>query len=330
MKRLNESLKRRGYETWLDLERIQGSTIDAMADGVDGAAVVLFAVSLAYKESSNCRLEAQYSHQADVAMILVMVEANFRACGWLGLLIGTKLWHAFHGAAADEDHAAFERRMEPLCREIGDRGKPSQFSLVPEAVPPTPGRQSASYSPSIQASPTDLGSPMMQQQQHAVVDHVGASGAVQVSSMGEMMSFFERQQIQMERRMQQQQDDFRRERKEMEAKFAAMEMSPTFRKKEAISDGQLAKLQVRVGALHGSGQLSDEEGFTIEDLCGDYVELQAAVGVVTPEMLAVTCGTRQWHTFASVGRLQAVVMLSEKLASDETFCRQLRRKLVVV
>ncbi len=36
---------------------MKGSTVDAMADGVDHAALVLFGVSRAYKESANCRLE---------------------------------------------------------------------------------------------------------------------------------------------------------------------------------------------------------------------------------------------------------------------------------
>ena len=32
--------------------------MDAMSDAIDYAAVVLYGVSLAYKESANCRLEA--------------------------------------------------------------------------------------------------------------------------------------------------------------------------------------------------------------------------------------------------------------------------------
>jgi hypothetical protein len=38
-----------------------GSTIDAMSDAVDGADVMLYGVSLPYKESGNCRLEANYA-----------------------------------------------------------------------------------------------------------------------------------------------------------------------------------------------------------------------------------------------------------------------------
>ena len=37
---------------------IAGSTMDAMSDAIEGADVMLYGVSLAYKESANCRLEA--------------------------------------------------------------------------------------------------------------------------------------------------------------------------------------------------------------------------------------------------------------------------------
>ena len=40
-----------------------------MSDAVDNAEVMLYAVSEAYKESGNCRLEANYAHQQDVDMI---------------------------------------------------------------------------------------------------------------------------------------------------------------------------------------------------------------------------------------------------------------------
>ena len=36
--------------------RVVGSTMDAMSDAIEGADVMLYAVSLRYKESSNCRM----------------------------------------------------------------------------------------------------------------------------------------------------------------------------------------------------------------------------------------------------------------------------------
>ena len=58
IQRTNDSLNERGYVTWFDLTNMKGSTMDAMSDAIEGADVMLYGVSLAYKESANCRLEA--------------------------------------------------------------------------------------------------------------------------------------------------------------------------------------------------------------------------------------------------------------------------------
>ena len=58
--RANEWLIARGYVTWFDLTNMKGSTMDAMSDAIEGADVMLYGVSLAYKESANCRLEASW------------------------------------------------------------------------------------------------------------------------------------------------------------------------------------------------------------------------------------------------------------------------------
>ena len=36
-----------------------------MSDAVEGAEVILYGVSKGYKESANCRLEANYGHQQE-------------------------------------------------------------------------------------------------------------------------------------------------------------------------------------------------------------------------------------------------------------------------
>ena len=80
--RINDSLIERGYVTWFDLTNMKGSVMDAMSEAVEGAEVMLYgyvsctlvsrylrlpcflllthrialsSVSLAYKESANCR-----------------------------------------------------------------------------------------------------------------------------------------------------------------------------------------------------------------------------------------------------------------------------------
>ena len=62
---------------------MKGSTIDSMSEAVDGAEVVLFGVSLDYKESANCRLEANYCMQQEVDMIPLMMQRGYKPRGWL-------------------------------------------------------------------------------------------------------------------------------------------------------------------------------------------------------------------------------------------------------
>ena len=57
---------------------------------------------------------------ASVDMIPCMMQKGYKAKGWLGLILGTRLYYNFHGAEVDDD-AAFEKRMDAVVREIGDR-----------------------------------------------------------------------------------------------------------------------------------------------------------------------------------------------------------------
>eukprot|EP01050_Picozoa_sp_SAG11_P011513 SAG11_NODE_1224_length_5481_cov_3.755853_2_plen_91_part_00 len=76
---------------------MKGSTVDAMALAVEGACVMLMGVSREYKESTNCRLEAQYAMQREVEAVPLMLSEGYQADGWLGFMIGTRLWFGFYG-----------------------------------------------------------------------------------------------------------------------------------------------------------------------------------------------------------------------------------------
>lgn len=44
-----------GYKVWLDIDNMEGSTLEAMAGAVENASVVLVCVTHSYKISPNCR-----------------------------------------------------------------------------------------------------------------------------------------------------------------------------------------------------------------------------------------------------------------------------------
>ena len=122
VKRLNLALKSRSYTVWIDIEKMQGSTVEAMSEAVEDSAVMCYGISQAYKESTNCRLEAQYAFQQELDMVPLMMEEGYRAKGWLGMLLGVRLYYQFCGVVL-ESEAMFNGKVDELCRELGERGK---------------------------------------------------------------------------------------------------------------------------------------------------------------------------------------------------------------
>jgi hypothetical protein len=125
------------------MEQMKGATVDTMALAVEGSAVVMLGVSRAYKESSNCRMEAQYALQKKKPLVPLMLVEGYEADGWLGLMLGTSLWYALYGDALTSERV-FEGRMDALCRELGDRGRAdadvviagaSEAAMEPEPEP---------------------------------------------------------------------------------------------------------------------------------------------------------------------------------------------------
>ena len=60
-----------------------------MADAIDQSSFVCYGVSREYKESTNCKLEAMYAHQAGVSMVPMMLSDNYKANGWVSVAIST-------------------------------------------------------------------------------------------------------------------------------------------------------------------------------------------------------------------------------------------------
>ena len=81
-----------------------------------------YGISQAYKESPNCRLEAQYAYQQQLDMVPLMLEEEYRANGWLGMLLGVRLYYKFCGSVLESERE-FDVKVAELCRELGERGK---------------------------------------------------------------------------------------------------------------------------------------------------------------------------------------------------------------
>eukprot|EP00057_Strongylocentrotus_purpuratus_P003753 XP_003727285.1 PREDICTED: uncharacterized protein LOC100890026 [Strongylocentrotus purpuratus] len=109
---IRDALKAAGYQVWLDVDHMHGSTLQAMAEAVEKSYVVLMCISEGYKESPNCRTEAEYTFKLGKCIIPVMMEEYYQPDGWLGIILGSKLYMDFSGKLDQTEE------MKKLLREV--------------------------------------------------------------------------------------------------------------------------------------------------------------------------------------------------------------------
>ncbi|XP_072041220.1 uncharacterized protein [Amphiura filiformis] len=92
-KRLRDNLVNAGYQVWMDITHMRGSLVDAMAKAVETSSLVLVCMSEKYKNSNNCRAEAQYSFTKEKPIVSLLLEPKYKPDGWLGIIGLTTLYH---------------------------------------------------------------------------------------------------------------------------------------------------------------------------------------------------------------------------------------------
>lgn len=112
VRRIAAELKTRGIKVWLDVEEMSGSTLEAMAEAVEDADAVLMCMSDAYKQSQACRTEAEYAYCCKKPIVPLKVEQGHKATGWLGALLGSKLYFNF------ADRPDFDQVLDEVVSEV--------------------------------------------------------------------------------------------------------------------------------------------------------------------------------------------------------------------
>ncbi|XP_019613750.1 PREDICTED: uncharacterized protein LOC109461788 [Branchiostoma belcheri] len=126
--KVKDRLQSYGYRVWMDLEQMGGSTLQAMAEAVENSAVVLICMSQKYKESPNCRTEAEYTFQLRKQIVPLMMEGKYKPDGWLGAILGAKLYFDFSA------QHKFEDSIGKLIKELGQRGRTAQLVQKVDAM----------------------------------------------------------------------------------------------------------------------------------------------------------------------------------------------------
>jgi len=124
------------------------------------------------------------------------------------------------------------------------------------------------------------------------------------------VKFMREEREHMEAKLEEQRQETRKLRLEMEKRLAP---------KEVISTEQVDAVTARLEALHAAQLLSDDELFALEDCVADFIEAQASYDVVTMEAVNANC---------AIGKVHKLVALGEGMPRDAMFARQLRRKFV--
>ena len=86
---------------------------------------------------------------------------------------------------------------------------------------------------------------------------------------------------------------------------------------EAITTKQVSELTARIGRLHSTHALKEDELFAVEDCIADFLEVKSGADVVTIELV---------NAHHAIGKVHKLILLSEGLVDDAMFARQVRRK----
>jgi hypothetical protein len=258
--------------------------------------------------------------------------------------------------AEKDDDASFERRLDSVVREIGDRGKVQVSEAVPpvaaasRATAPAPAPASApapaaspkATSPALAPAPTllptlssidprdgelattrDLSyAPSLPQHEVArppLAPAAGRGGEALTGSLEAMAALLERQHDIIEARMDKQQDkmDAKLEQLQTKMQAEALKARELASAMSCVSEGQLELLQTRLDALHQAKLLTEDEIGALEDCVADYIDCRSSLNPAAAEI------------GMAAEKVKKMVGLSEAVGKDGMLARQLRRKFVL-
>ncbi|RMZ93632.1 hypothetical protein BpHYR1_018601, partial [Brachionus plicatilis] len=79
--KIKQDLEKIGQNVWIDVENIHGSSLEAMAKAVENSKCVLMCMTEKYKQSTNCRAEAEYAFQLNKPIIPLIMQKNYKPNG---------------------------------------------------------------------------------------------------------------------------------------------------------------------------------------------------------------------------------------------------------
>jgi len=84
--KIKSELEKMSYTVWIDVENIHGSSLESMALAIENSMCVLMCMTEKYKQSPNCRAEAEYAFNLHTPIIPLIMQSGYQPSGWLGRL----------------------------------------------------------------------------------------------------------------------------------------------------------------------------------------------------------------------------------------------------
>ncbi|XP_072035118.1 uncharacterized protein [Amphiura filiformis] len=148
MIKVKNALQQAGYNVWMDVDKMEGNILMAMANAVEKAAVVLVAMSHKYKESNNCRTEASYAYKMKKPIVPLLVEDAYDPDGWLGALVGMLLYYKI------EDQTTLQKQLPQIMKELGENARIGAAVDIPVAnQPEDTSKESDDNKPTVSREP---------------------------------------------------------------------------------------------------------------------------------------------------------------------------------
>ncbi|WAQ98361.1 hypothetical protein MAR_022734 [Mya arenaria] len=112
--RIYQALVAANLKIWIDVQEMHKymNVLEGMARAVEEASIILVCFSDKYKQSRNCRTEAEYLFAKQKEFIPLKMQRGYQADGWLGALIGVKLYIEF------SNHYPFDQKLRELSTNI--------------------------------------------------------------------------------------------------------------------------------------------------------------------------------------------------------------------
>lgn len=140
--KIKDKLKSDGFKVWMDIEQIQGSALQSMAEAVENSAVILICITERYYLSPNCRLEAEYAVRLNKPIVPLLMQSKFIPQGWLGIAIGSKIYYDFSKYTIEEKYPSFLREIQSFYT-FNDDSTGSQYGSNNSSPQKTPSKVSS-------------------------------------------------------------------------------------------------------------------------------------------------------------------------------------------